>query len=256
MRVDDACAILGRERSPVGERNAEARGNLLHRWLDAGETGLGVLDQEAAADRDGGGRHDRPVLDQRELGGAAPDIDIEEARGADVRQCDRARAVRRQLALHVMAGRGANEPAGLLREQLGNGARIAPLDGFAGQDHGAGVDVGGVDARIGVAAANEAFELVGVDGVVGEIRCQQDRRLPEDPAAHHHEPARQGGSKPLQMHAREHQVGGRGADVDADGRQLDIVGRPGDLVVARLGVKVIEFKLVHRPLWTWRRFRR
>ena len=256
MRVDDVRAILGRERLPARERNAEAVGDLLHRCLDAGETGLGVIDQEAAADRDGDGRHDHAVLDQRELGRAASDIDIEEARRTAARQCHRARAVRRQLALHVMAGRSANEPAGLLREQLGDGARVAPLDGFAGQDHGAGVDVGGVDARIGVAAAEETRELVRVDRVVGKVGREQDRRLPQHLAADDHEAARQCGGQALQVHAREHQVGGRGADVDADGRQLDIVGRPGDLVVARLGVKVIEFKLVHRPLWSWRRFRR
>ena len=107
-----------------------------------------------------------------------------------------------------------------------------------------------LDAGIAVAAADKARELVDVDGVVGQVGREQDRRLPEDLAVDHHEAARQRGAEPLQMHAREHQVRGRGADVDADRGQLDIVGRPGDLVdlLAGSDVQVVEFKVVHRRL--------
>ena len=87
----------------------------------------------------------------------------------------------RQLAFHVMARGGAHEPAGFLGEQIGDGAGIVPLDRLAGQDDGAGIYVGGVDARIGVAAADEAFELVGVDGVVGEIRRANIRCEVDEP---------------------------------------------------------------------------
>ena len=48
---------------------------------------------------------------------------------------------------------------------------------------------------IGVAAADEAGELVDVDGVVGQVGRQQDRRFPQDLAADHHEPARQRGAQ-------------------------------------------------------------
>ena len=41
------------------------------------EAVVAVFDQEAAADRDGAGGEDAAVLDQRELGRAAADIDIE-----------------------------------------------------------------------------------------------------------------------------------------------------------------------------------
>ena len=50
------------------------------------------------------------------------------------------------------------------------------------------------------------------------------------------------------MHARKHQMRRRRADVDADGRQLDVVGRPdrvAELLFLLLGrVQVIEAELV------------
>src|ERR1700694_543126 len=52
------------------------------------------------------------------------------------------------------------------------------------------------------------------------------------------------------MHAREHQMRGRRADVDADCGQLDIVRRPDRFAdLARLGgvvdVDMLEFEIVH-----------
>ena len=51
------------------------------------------------------------------------------------------------LALHMVPGRGADELAGLLREQVGDGARVAALDGLAGEDDRAAVDLVAFDAR-------------------------------------------------------------------------------------------------------------
>ena len=50
------------------------------------------------------------------------------------------------------------------------------------------------------------------------------------------------------MDAREHQVRGGGADIDADGGELDVVGGPGHLVdgrVLRTDVEMLEFEIVH-----------
>ena len=236
--------------SGLAERqlDAEGVGNLRGRRLDPREAALRVLDHQAAADRDGGGGDDPALLDQGELGGAAADIDIEQGHAVAARERHRAGAVGRELALHVVPGRGADELAGLLREQVGDGARVAALDRLAGEDDRAAVDLVAFDARIGVAAADEAGELVDVDGVVGQIGGEQDRRFPQDLAADHHEPARQRVAQPLQVHAREHQMRGRRADVDADRGQLDIVGRPGHLVERLIGgadVEMLEFEIVH-----------
>ena len=59
---------------------------------------------------------------------------------AGARERDRAGAVRRHLAFHVMPGGGADEAAGLLRKQVGDRARVVALDRLAGEDHGAAID--------------------------------------------------------------------------------------------------------------------
>ena len=100
-------------------------------------------------------------------------------------------AMRRHLAFHVVAGRGADEPARLFRKQIGNGARVAPLERLAGQNDGAAVDARRLNPGEDVAAADEAGELVDVDGVVGAIGREQDRRLPDHLAIDDDEPARQ-----------------------------------------------------------------
>ena len=125
--------------------DAERLRHLLRRRLDPGHA-VGLLHHQPAADRDRHGGEDLPVLDQRELGGAAADIDIEQRDAVTARHRDRAGAVRRHLAFHVMPGRGADELAGFLREQVGDGARIGALDRLAGQDHGAGIDLVPLDS--------------------------------------------------------------------------------------------------------------
>ncbi len=233
------------------EVDAEAARDVEHRLLDAGHSLGPIFDDEAAADGDRDGGENLAFLDQSELGGAAADIDIEHGVAIAARHRDGAGAVRRHLAFHMVAGGGADERSGYLRKQFGNRACVMPLDRLAGQDDGAGVDVVGIDLGEVVAAAEEFGEVVGVDGVVRQIGRQLDRRLPHDLALDHDEAARQRGAEPLQMHQRKHQVRRRGADVDADGSQLDVIGCPSDLVdlVIRNVVQVVEFEVVHRALW-------
>ena len=223
-------------------------GDLFHGRLNPCEPVLFILHDQPAADSDGAGGEDVAVLDQGEFGRAAADIHVQQRRVVAARQRDGTGAVRRHLAFHVMAGRGAHELAGLLRKQVGDGAGVVALEGLAGEDDGAAVDRLGLDPGIGVAAADEAREIVDVDGVVGSVRREQDRRLPQDFSADHDEPARQRVREPLQMHAREHQVRGGRPDIDTDRGQLHIVGGPGDLVDCRIvgaDVKVLEFEIVH-----------
>src|SRR5229473_2585690 len=245
----EALAVVRGERLAERKLGAERMGDRFRRRLDARQSTGFVFDDQAAADGDRAGREDAAVLDQGELGGAAADVDIEQRGIAAARQRDGARAVRRHLAFHVVAGGGADELAGLLGEQIGDGARIAALERLPGQDDGAAIDRLALDAGVGVAAADEPRELVDVDRIVAPVGREQDRRLPENLPLDHHEAARQGGRQPLQVHAREHQMRGGGADIDADGGQLDVVGGPGNLVdrgVVGIDVKVLEFEIVHR----------
>ncbi len=78
---------------------------------------------QPAADVNGGGRNDPAVLDQRELGGAAADVDVEDALALVGGYARGAGAVGREHRLHVMAGGRGDEVAALLRQQAGDRLR-------------------------------------------------------------------------------------------------------------------------------------
>ena len=62
-----------------------------------------------------------------------------------VRRLRGAGAVGRQHRFHVMAGGGADELAALLRQELGDAFGVLAPQRLAGEDHGAGVDLVGVE---------------------------------------------------------------------------------------------------------------
>ena len=66
-----------------------------------------VHDLQPPADMHSGGGNDVALFDHGELGGAAADVDVENALVVIVRDARRARAVGGQHRLHVMAGGGA-----------------------------------------------------------------------------------------------------------------------------------------------------
>src|SRR5207248_4102470 len=164
--------------------------DLLRRRLDTGEPLSLLLYDKTATDRDGAGRDDAALVDQRKLGGAAADIHVEERCIVPSRERDGAGAMRRHLALHMVAGRGADEFTGLFREEVRDRAGVAPLEGFAGENDGAAVNLLARDPGEGVATADEARQLIDVDGVIVAIGREQDGRLPQDLALHHDEAAR------------------------------------------------------------------
>ena len=98
-----------------------ASGGRGRRPFDAGQRPVRVESDEAPADREGRGRDDLPLLAQGELGGPAADIDVEEHLVLGPREPDRARAVGGHDGFEVVPGRGADEFAALLGEQVGDG---------------------------------------------------------------------------------------------------------------------------------------
>ena len=93
---------------------ARLRGVMLSGRIEPDDPAVAVDHLKPAADVDGGGRDDAALLDQRELGRAAADVDVEDALalvGGDPRG---AGAVACQHRLHVMAGGGGDEIAALL----------------------------------------------------------------------------------------------------------------------------------------------
>src|SRR6266540_3329549 len=113
--------------------------------IDPGPGPAFVGRYQPAADRKGGFTQDDAPVDQRELGGAAADVDVKHALAAVLRQLDRARAVRREPALQPVAGGGAHELPRLGGEQLVDRARVPSLDRLAGEDHRAGIDLAALE---------------------------------------------------------------------------------------------------------------
>jgi len=121
---------------------------LARRVLDAHEARAAPSStSRPPADCNREGREDAfPFSISVRLGGGPPaDVDIEQGRIVAARRArPRPEPFARELALHVVPGRGGRrKAAGFLGEEVGDGARaFAALDRFAGEDHGAAVDVG------------------------------------------------------------------------------------------------------------------
>src|SRR5258705_83592 len=175
----------------------------------------------------------------------------------------RARPMGGEGAFELVAGRGADELAGLGGEQLVDRLRVLLLDRLAGQDHGAAVDILTRKARFPIRLLDESPERGGVDGAVGQKGRQHDGRAPQHLAMHHREAARQPLGLALQQHLGEQEMRGRAADVDADGGEIDvllvpdILGDLGALVVGEREMLVEQVGVVHRrqsPRWgaLWR----
>ncbi len=141
------------------------------------------------ADRHRGGAEYLAVAEQREFRGAAADVDTEHGIFLAPGQGHRAGTVGGHHRFHIMAGAGADELAALGGEQVGDFTRIAPLQRFAGQDHRAAVDVLAPQPGLGIGLIEKTLQRVGVDGVVGPVRREKDRRAPEDLAPDNDEAA-------------------------------------------------------------------
>src|SRR5246127_4372476 len=151
-----------RWRSP-GASGAPSASSMPRAWaicsagsLEGGGPPVSPFDDHPPPHRNGAGGQDAAVLDQREFGRAAADVDIEQCRVVTARERDGARSMGCHLAFHVVAGRGADEFAGFLGEEIRDGACVAALERLAGQNDGAAVDLLAFDAGIGVAAADGA----------------------------------------------------------------------------------------------------
>ena len=139
---------------------------------------LAVLDHlQAAADMHGGGRDHLALLDQAELGGAAADVDVEDALALVAGDARRARAIGRKHRLHVVAGGRGDELAALLGENLGDALRILAPQRFAGENDDAGIDLVGTKFCGVIGVVDDGAEFGVVDTLLALIRRQRDRRL-------------------------------------------------------------------------------
>ena len=121
--------------------------------LDAHDPAVRLETDEPRADIERGEVDDLAVGADRDLGGAAADVDVHHPALVADRARHRARAVGRHHRLQAVAGADRDQPAGLPREQFADRARVAPLHRDAGQDQRAGVDLVRIDLGVGVLLA-------------------------------------------------------------------------------------------------------
>ena len=161
---------------------------------------------EAPTDRKSCDGFDHALVDEREFGGAAADIDMQHDSILGFRQSNRARAVGCERAFKLVACGSADEFAGFLGEELVNGARIGALDGLARENDGARVNIFALDARIAVTGADEFLQISRINHAIGQERCEHDRRTPDHFATCHDKACGETLRDALQRHFGEEQM--------------------------------------------------
>jgi hypothetical protein len=125
------------------------------------------------------------------------------------REGDRAGAVSGHERLMMGAGRHADELPAPLGEQAGDLLRVLPIQGLAGDHNGAGGDVAGTHAGLGVGPVKERLQGVGVNACVSDVGREQDRALVQQLPVGHRELRRVLGAPPAHGEPGDHQVRGR-----------------------------------------------
>src|SRR5581483_704531 len=195
-----------------------------------------------------GGEH-AAVLDDRELGRATADVDVEQARAAVLRGLRRSGAEGGEHRLHVMAGARADQVAAAVRDHRGDRAGVLAAQRFPGQDHHAGVDVRGLHARLRIGLVHDGAELRGIDAIVLAVGRERHGRLEKRLARDDDVAAGERLAVPAQREAREDDLGPGGADVDADARERDMVLDPDRVLLERQRlVEVLVVVVGIRPL--------
>ena len=215
--IDDVAALPGEP----GLRRMVAAGR-----IEPHDPAVLVDHLQPAADMHRGGRDHAALLDQAELGGAAADVDVEDALALVVRHARGARAIGREHRLHVVAGGGADEFAALVGQQAGDRLRVLAPQRLAGEDHDAGVDVVGMQARGLVGLIDDGAERRVVDALFALVGRERDRRLEQRLARDHVVAAGEVLAEPAQVEPREDHLRAGRADVDADTRERHMVREP------------------------------
>src|SRR4029077_18247374 len=127
-----------------------------------------------------------------DCGGAAADIDVENATLSLSGEGDCAGAVGRKQRFEIVAGAGADKVATLRGEEIGDGPSVVSANRFAGENDGAGVHLPGSDFRFLISDVNETSKRLIVDALAAfGVRSEVDWREVEGLSLGHHEAAGQ-----------------------------------------------------------------
>ncbi len=144
-----------------------------------------IHNQQPAADVHCGGAQHLAAFQQRQLGRAAADIDIQHALAQIMRGARRAGSIGGEHRFHMVSGRGTDEFAALVGQQVRNGLRVLAPQRFAGENHGAGIDLVRMQAGRVIGLVNDRPERTLVDAGLALIRSERNRRLVQRLARHH-----------------------------------------------------------------------
>ena len=149
------------------------------------------------------------MIDEAELGGAAADVDIENALAHFERGGSRSRAVGGQHRFHVVAGGRADELAALLRQHGRDGLRIFAAQRLAGEDHRPGIDIVGLHPGGIIGVLDDFSQRCIVDPRLARIGRERNGRQEEGVARDDVIAARQILGEAAQMDFREDHLGSR-----------------------------------------------
>jgi hypothetical protein len=197
QRCREPASVRPREGRARRERQADRFGRARRGALEALDAPRRIDRHQAPADGDRTRLPNLAGLDQGQFRRPATDVDVQDRLTSGRGIGDRAGALRRQHGFQMMAGRGAHEFAAFSRKEVGDGPGVGPLEGHAGQDDGAGVDVLGSQCRRGVRRFDEPPQRRPVDEPIWLKRREDDRRAVHDLALRDDIPRRQCGRVPL-----------------------------------------------------------
>ncbi len=115
------------------------------------------------------------LIDDREFGRAAADIDVQHALAAVMSELRGAGSVRRKHRFHVVPCRGTDQIAAFFRQDAGDWLCIFPAQCLAGKDDDPGIDVVRMQPRSEIRVVDDLAESSRIDQCFTGIGRQADR---------------------------------------------------------------------------------
>ena len=176
--------------------------------------------QQSPAHVQAPGCYDFPLLNQRQIAGAAADIHVQHRFSRLFRQFQCARAFRRQHALQIRPCRGYHKLPGKIRQGFQRGLGVFLPGGLPGDDDRAGVHALSLNAGGSVFRRNDLPQPGSIHPALVQKRREIDRTAVKDlPPGNLHLRHRKGTRPVFHCQLRQNHLGGGGTDVQSHAPQ-------------------------------------